>query len=577
MATVEPGEPAESGVRTKWWVWEAPEDGRYTWSLTDPGGLSLFARFPTHSRLRVTVFTGSSVEDLHLVAESRMDADPSDFVFQAAAGQRYWIAAGFPTGDLSAYSIAGAAARYCLGTHSRQRPLLPAQSRFREPSGSTTGSNRFATMEPSERIGPLGRSSLWWQYQAPASGWYRFRIDEPFAPWVLAVYRETLRGLGPLEFVRSSHQPEGLESYAIELVFFAEAGTGYRIRLGSRGGDSGGEFTLHWEKSEAPVWLKFVESLADGDLDAQGTPVALRGPAGLALNGRGTVLYVASRLGLQVFERDPGTGNLTLLQEMGDYDLEDSSLIWDRHRAALYVHRCGAWRRLAATDGSHRQLRDEGMLSVTDLTGAPNCSGDVFMDSGGSFIHTVDPMQGQLQVLAFDSPSDLRHVQTTSVPGLRRALISNGGGHLYAATRSSVLVFERNGETGELTRAGETEPGLRNLQSIAISSDDRYLFAFDDNGTRSNLFQLEDDPASPRPGRQPAAILVPASGVLRLRQPLRRDGKKGKTGGRPVLRNGRRQGAARGPRARGRRGRQGHATSRQPAHSAQKPGPRAGA
>ena len=225
--------------------------------------------------------------------------------------------------------------------------------------------------------------------------------------------------------------------------------------------------------------------------------MALRGPASLALNGRGTVLYVASGRGLQVFERDSKTGNLTLLQELGDYDLEDSSLIWDAHRAALYAHRCGAWRRFAPVDGTHRELRDEGMLSVTDLSGAGHCSGDVFMDSGGSFIHTVDPIQGQLQVLAFESPSDLRHVQTLTVPGLKRALISNGGSHVYAATSSSLPVFERDGETGALTQAGGTEPGLWNLQSIVISSDDRYLFAFDDNGRRSNLFQLEDDPSSP--------------------------------------------------------------------------------
>ncbi len=497
LATVEPGEPAESGVRTKWWVWEAPEDGHYTWSLTDPGGLSL-SLFPTHSRLRVTVFTGSSIEALHLVAESRMDADPSDFVFQAAGGQRYWIAAGFPTGDLSGFSIPGAAAKLVWGP-------TPGNDRFSSAvplsgaTGSTTGSNRFATMEPSERVGPLGHSSLWWTYQAPASGWYRFRIDEPFAPWVLAVYREALDGFGPLEFVRSSHQPEWTGSYAIEVVFFAEAGSRYKIRLGTRGGASSEEFTLDWGESEAPVWLKYVGSLADGDLDAQGNPVALRGPASLALNSRGTVLYVASGRGLQVFERDSKTGDLTLLQELGDYDLEDSSLIWDGHRAALYAHRCGAWRRFAPVDDTHRELRDEGMLSVTDLSGAANCSGDVFMDSGGSFIHTVDPLQGQLQVLAFESPSDLRHVQTLTVPGLRRALISNGDSHVYAATHSSLLVFQRDGETGALTQAGSTEPGLWNLQSIAISSDDRYLFAFDDNGRRSNLFQLEDDPASPHP------------------------------------------------------------------------------
>ena len=503
IATVEPGEPAESGVRTKWWVWEAPEDGLYTWSLQDPGELSL-SLFPTHSRLRVTVFTGSSVEALYLVAETRMDSDPSDIVFEAAGGQRYWIAAGFPAGDLSAYSEPGAAAKLVWGP-------TPGNDRFYSAAplsgarGSTTGSNRFATMEPSERVGPLGHSSLWWTYQAPASGWYRFRIDEPFAPWVLAVYRESLNGLGPIEFVRSSHQPEWTRSYAVEVVFFAEAGSRYRIRLGTRGSASGDEFTLDWDESEAPVWLKYVGSLSDGDLDARGNPVAIRGPASLALNDRGTVLYVASGRGLQVFERDPKTGNLTLLQELGDYDLEDSSLIWDARRDRLYAHRCGAWRRFAPVDETHRELRDEGMLSVTDPSGAAPCGGDVFMDSGGSFIHAVDPVLGQLQVLAFDAAGDLGHVQTETVPGLKRALISNGDSHVYAATNSSLVVFERGRETGTLTQVGGTEPALWNLESIAISSDDRYLFAFDDNGRRSNLFRLEDDPASP----QPAGSLPP--------------------------------------------------------------------
>ena len=507
-STVQPGEPVESGVRTRWWVWEAPEDGRYTWRLTDAGGLlradpggqlptDLGGLFPTYSKLRVTVFTGSSIEDLHLVAESRMDADPPDFVFQAVGGQRYWIAAGFPTGDVTAYTELGASAKIIWGPNpgndnfSSAVPLSGA-------TGSITGSNRFATMESSERTGRLGHSSLWWTYEAPASGWYSFRIDEPFAPWVMAVYREARDGFGPLEFVRSSHQPEGVGSYAIEVVFYAEAGARYKIRLGTRGGASGDQFTIRWDESEAPVWLKYVGRPADGDPDASGNPVELRGPASLALNGRGTALYAASRLGLQVFERDPATGNLTLVQWLGDYDLEDSWLIWDPHRAMLYAHRCGAWRRFAPVDETQRELRDEGMLSVTDLPGAANCSGDVFMDSGGSFIHTVDPMLSQLQVLAFDTPSNLRHVQTLMVPGLKRALISNGGSHLYAATNSSLLAFERDGESGSLTQAGSTEPGLWNLESIVISSDDRYLFAFDDNGRRSKVFQLEDDPSSPQ-------------------------------------------------------------------------------
>ena len=105
-STVEPGEPVETGVRTKWWVWQAPGDGYYTWRLRDTGEV-----VPTYSKLRVTVFTGSSIEDLQLVAESGPDAAPSDFVLQAASGQRYWIAAGFPTGDITAYTQEQASAR----------------------------------------------------------------------------------------------------------------------------------------------------------------------------------------------------------------------------------------------------------------------------------------------------------------------------------------------------------------------------------------------------------------------------------------------------------------------------------
>ena len=192
------------------------------------------------------------------------------------------------------------------------------------------------------------------------------------------------------------------------------------------------------------------------------------------------------------------SGDLTFVQLLEDDDLEDSSLIWDAHRAKLYAHRCGAWHKFAPVDETHRELRDEGTLLVTGPPGSTNCNVDVFMDSGGSFIHTVDPMSGQLQVLAFGTPSDLRHVQTLEVPGLKRALISNGDSHVYAATNRSLIVFERDAETGWLTETGKNDEGLWDLEAIVISSDDRYLFAFDGNGKRTTVFQLEDAPSNPQ-------------------------------------------------------------------------------
>ena len=139
-------------------------------------------------------------------------------------------------------------------------------------------------------------------------------------------------------------------------------------------------------------------------------------------------------------------------------------------------------------------------MLVTGPPGSANRSIDVFMDSGGSFIHTVIPSSGQLQVLAFDTPSELRHVQTLEVPDLRHALISNDDSHLYAVTFGSLLVFERDAETGRLTQGTQVgDAGLwgLGLRAMAISSDDRYLFVFADNGKRTALFQLEDDPSNP--------------------------------------------------------------------------------
>ena len=53
VATVQPGEPPDTGVRTKWWVWTAPADGRYTWRLADP----------SHAELRVAAFSGETQND----------------------------------------------------------------------------------------------------------------------------------------------------------------------------------------------------------------------------------------------------------------------------------------------------------------------------------------------------------------------------------------------------------------------------------------------------------------------------------------------------------------------------------
>ena len=522
-STVEPGEPPQSGVRTRWWVWEAPEDGRYTWRIEDAS---------VGRSLRVAVFAGPSADDLHLVARTSTHVVPSDFVLPATGGQQYWMAAGFPPGDPAAYTLPEVSTNVIWGPTPDNDDLASAKV-LEEAAGSVSQSTRFATVERGERISLLGHSSLWWTYEAPDSGWYRFWLEDPDSPWVVAVYREEGDGFGGLDFIRSSHPPEGIEPDAVEVVFQAEEGTRYTIRTGSRnragwgppGGvfpgpllpvdeptpglpTSGGapdvEFTLNWGETEAPVWLRYAGRLVDGDRDANGTSVPLRSPSSLALNDRGTALYAASKLGLQVFGRDPKTGNLTLRQFLEGGAVEGSSLIWDPYRDELYAHLCGTWRRFVPVDATQRELEDEGAMTVTgDFPDAAECDsgvfGDLFLHDEGPFLTAVVPGAGRLQVLALETPGELRHVQTLSIPELKRALISNGGRHVYVGTDSSLLVFERDAVTGRITRSTNGGEHLFvDLTALAISGDDRYLFVFHGDGEITTAFQLEEDPSEPQ-------------------------------------------------------------------------------
>ena len=447
--------------------------------------------------MQLTVFSGTSSDDLQFVARTGPDTVPSVIVFQATRGQRYWLAAGFPVRDIAAYQVFTASANLIWGPTPGNDGLASAVS-LGKTAGSVSGSNRFATTERGGRGSVLGHSSLWWTYEASATGWLRFWLDDPDGPWVLAVYRGGGDEFGGLEFVRSSHQPEAVESDGVETVFHGEEGVRYTIRLGGRGRAGGGDFTMNWEETEPPIWLRYSERLADGDVDAEGASVQLRGPLSLAVNDRGTALFVASRLGLQVFERDADSGSLTLVQLLEDEPLDDSSLLWDSRRSELYAYRYGVWRRFAPDDENEGEFQDQGTFSVTGAPDQGYGRGDVFMDSSGAFLHLLEFDRG-LHVLTFETPSRLRHVETEHRSDLKRALISNDGSHIYAIRSFFLVVFERDTDTGRLTDVlTHSEDWRGRLEALAISSDDRYLFVFDDNGRRTNVFDLEDDPSNPR-------------------------------------------------------------------------------
>ena len=491
-STVEPGEPAETGVRTKWWEWEAPEDGGlHTWRLQDVG-----EAIPDYPKMRVTLWTGTAVDDLLLAAEIGPGA-PFETLLDAVGGETYWIATGLPNGDVAAYEQLSASGKLSAGATPGNDEATGATA-VSGASGSISGSTAFATGARGERSVVLGRSTLWWTYEADESGWVRFAVDGDAGPWVLTVHRDAADGLSGLDVLASSVWQRS-DGDVDEVLFEAEAGVRYTISLGVRGGGRGGEFTLRWEAAEAPAWLRYAGRLADGDHDSGGDPVEIRDPRNLAAHATLSLLYLASELGLQVFEQDPETGRLDQVQLL-DTDLGmDVSLIWDSQRNQLLADDCGTWRSFEpGADG--RQLSEHGELAVAEDPG--NCAGDLLMDATGSDLYRV--WNSGLDHFRVEDGGGLRFVASVdkTISGISDgAVLSNDGETLYTfggvgSRGPGLKVFDRDTDTGVLTPTDNITIldllfPYRTLP-MAISDDDAYLFVIDRYGYKTNLFSLAD-------------------------------------------------------------------------------------
>ena len=227
-ATVQPGEPLQTGVRTHWWSWTAPSSGSFTWRLAET---SIYG-------FKLAAFTGATLDGLQQVGAPEREGTLPEFSFRAQAGQRYWIGTGLIDRDSGAFSepIASGVLEWAP---SPDNDGLSAAAAIRGLSGSLSSSNQYATMERGEPSRGLGHSSLWWDFQAPSTGAYRFETSG--RGQVLSIYRRTGDGYDDLELI---------ETGAGQLLFNALAGSRYAIRLGTRSGGEGSAFTLSWRQED---------------------------------------------------------------------------------------------------------------------------------------------------------------------------------------------------------------------------------------------------------------------------------------------------------------------------------------
>ena len=301
----------------------------------------------------------------------------------------------------------------------------------------------------------------------------------------------TVDGRDGLEAIRSSRWRPPAEP--TEIVFYAEAGVRYAIALGVGGSGQGGDFELTWSEAETPIWLRYAGRVAPGGYDSAGRTVDLHDLGAMAFNG--PALYVGSGLGLLVFERDPVGGSLALHQVLGG-GVPHDALIWDWPRGRLLGvrGRC-KWRQLAPFDGGLRLAEpDELIIDGTYPCAGPN-RGVVFADSTFSSLYRVN--RGLMHVFAVDAGGDIRVVRGDFHlgEGYYRGLIAHDDSHVYVLAQRSVVTFQRDAESGDLTRVdGMTFP--HQLGSIAISQDGAYMAVVESRGERTDVLGLED-PAHP--------------------------------------------------------------------------------
>jgi hypothetical protein len=178
-ATVEPNEPDPSFMAGKsvWWTWTAPVNGYVT--VTTAG-----STFDT----MLTVFSGTDLTNLNLVAYNDTETNTSQVHFNATAGTAYQIdvdGADGPSGSISLHLTLGPPQGPPLNDNFNNRITI-AGTRL----SNVTGSNVGATREPGEpfHCDEVGGKSVWWTWTAPSSGTLTLTTSSRTFETMFAVY-----------------------------------------------------------------------------------------------------------------------------------------------------------------------------------------------------------------------------------------------------------------------------------------------------------------------------------------------------------------------------------------------------
>ena len=476
-ATVESGEPGETGVRTKWWHWTAAADGVHTMHVAhDPARSGGPGSGTATQSVRVSVFSGDGLADLVHLGGTLTGGNP-EVQWDARNGVKYHISMGMPP---QAEQVVTQSAVYGLLTIGKA-PANDTEDAATELTGMSGGrrgvraSNRHAGSEPPAVAAEIGGSTVWWTWTAEESGWMEFSARN--GPWIIAVHVE-----GIVTASSRWQRTEGAGTDPASVLFDAVEGRTYTLSVGVPRSRTGGTITLTWDRAEPPAWLTVAGQLVDGS----GTEI--RGPGSMVVHASGTPLYLASSIGLQVFDRDLATGGLEMAQAL---DAEaDALLLHDAADNRLLVEKCGDWAEHDETDDG---LGQGAVLAVAD---DPGRCGNWLLMHGSSIYRASD---GHIDLFDVGEDGAVAYSATTEIADLVQAAVAPSGGHVYVLADNKLLTYAR-AEDGTLAKLEEAEPNLYlAAQSLSIAEDGSLLFvAVADSLDYGTVVYDLQTPADPR-------------------------------------------------------------------------------
>ena len=517
--TVEASEPPATGIATGWWQWTAPSDGRFTW------------RMDGSTAYQFTIFTGEALDNLQLVGTLR---GGSALVLDAAANTRYWIAIGRSPAEVGTKSDQPSAFGWGMTPANDDRaqatPLAGG-------AGSIGASLLYATGEANEPRSAVGLDSVWWNWRAPATGWYRFTVEGNPLHAIVQIFPGGDSESASSRVIGDSER-SFLANGRVDVHVLVRAGERFDIRLSRRPGVSlTGSDRLVWAPSGSPAYLSYKGAISEESLIANPVFDGSWSPRHLAMTDDGMHLFSTAEGQLLGFVRDGESGELALAysasteenrETLNPDSLRPNShvLWWSPREGTLYTLTwCGAWNSFALPDaGTTLDVRRVERIDIpSDLScGTFAAQGD----RSGTHLYAIPEWQNRLLVLRADSPTSVTHVQTvassaatsedrTVVPNIVKPVdlaVAPDGRHLYLADEFGLFVFSRDPSSGRLAPVGEVllsnDPEgpfyeMRSLRHATVDANGAVLFVTGSH-TESSVtdtaiaaFDISADPSNP--------------------------------------------------------------------------------